>query len=249
MSWFNAKLLRWLVGLGLLFVIWVAVSLRDRVDVLALQSLIESAGYCAPLVFIVIYASATVLFLPGVVLTLLGGALFGPVWGALWSLTGATLGAALAFRLARYLGADWVRQRAGVSIAGVQDGVAREGWRFVALVRLVPLFPFVLLNYALGLTRIPFFTYVLATAVFMSPLTLAYSWLGYAGRATVTGGEDVVRTVLIALTLLALLLLLPPWIRRFRSQSRAEVLTLQLDTANEAANLGARSAPEQDARP
>jgi uncharacterized membrane protein YdjX (TVP38/TMEM64 family) len=95
-----------------------------------------------------------VAFLPGAVFGLAGGALFGPVWGSLWNLIGATLGATLAFLAARYTAGDWVARRTGARLKALVEGVEAEGWRFVAFVRLVPLFPFNLLNYALGLTRI-----------------------------------------------------------------------------------------------
>ena len=85
---------------------------------------------------------------------MVGGALFGPLWGTLWNLSGATLGATLAFAIARYLGADWVARRAGERLVRLIRGVEEEGWRFVAFVRLVLLFPFNLVNYAFGLTRI-----------------------------------------------------------------------------------------------
>ena len=109
----NKNVVRWLLGLALVSVIGLAVAVRDRFDVAALQTWVESAGSAAPLAFIALYAAATVLFLPGSVITLAGGVLFGPVWGTLWSLTGATLGAALAFLIARYLGGDWIARRAG----------------------------------------------------------------------------------------------------------------------------------------
>ena len=83
------------------------------------------------------------------------GALFGPLWGTVVNLVGGTLGAALAFLAARYLAADWVARRAGGRLRQVVEGVEAEGWRFVALVRLVPLIPFNLAKYALGLRRIP----------------------------------------------------------------------------------------------
>jgi uncharacterized membrane protein YdjX (TVP38/TMEM64 family) len=78
-------------------------------------------------------------------------------------------------------------------------GVEREGWRFVAFVRLVPLFPFNLLNYALGLTRIRLSHYIITTFIFMAPAGAAYTYLGYAGRELAGAGEDVVRKALLAL--------------------------------------------------
>ncbi|HGG58736.1 MAG TPA: TVP38/TMEM64 family protein [Gammaproteobacteria bacterium] len=92
-----------------------------------------------------------------------------------------------------------------------------EGWRFVAFVRLVPLFPFNLLNYALGLTRIPLLHYVIASYLFMAPGAVAYTWLGYVGREALAGSEGMVKKALLALALLAGAAFLPRMIRRFRS--------------------------------
>ena len=208
---------RLLLVVALLAAIAAAIAWRERFDAAALQAWVQGAGAAGPLLFIAVYALATVLFLPGSVITLAGGALFGPLWGTLWNLSGATLGAAMAFLIARYLGADWVARRAGPRLTRLNEGVAAEGWRFVAFVRLVPLFPFNLLNYALGLTRVPFGAYVLASWLFMLPGALAYTWLGYAGREALTGGEGLVRNGLIALALLAATAFLPRWISRLRA--------------------------------
>jgi uncharacterized membrane protein YdjX (TVP38/TMEM64 family) len=170
-----------------------------------LQSWVESAGMAGPLLFMAIYALATVLFLPGSLITLAGGALFGPLWGTVWNLTGATWGAAMAFLIARYLGADRVARRTGPRLQKLNDGVASEGWRFIAMVRLVPLLPFNLLNYALGLTRVSFLTYVLASWIFMLPGAFVYTWLGHAGRDALAGGDGMLRNITIAVSLLAIM--------------------------------------------
>ncbi|MFZ5485350.1 MAG: VTT domain-containing protein [Pseudomonadota bacterium] len=225
----NGKLIRLSLGLGLLAAIAAAIAWRDRFDAAGLQAWVDGAGPAGPLLFMALYALATVLFLPGSVLTLAGGALFGPLWGTLWNLTGATLGAALAFLVARYLGADWVARRAGPRLQSLNDGVSAEGWRFVAFVRLVPLFPFNLLNYALGLTRIPFLAYVLATWLFMLPGALAYTWLGHAGRAALAGGEGLIRNGLIALALVAAVAFLPRLVRKLREPAMLPVASLKQD--------------------
>jgi uncharacterized membrane protein YdjX (TVP38/TMEM64 family)/rhodanese-related sulfurtransferase len=242
----SKALLRALLGLLLLAAVGAAIAWRDRFDAAGLQAWVEGAGAAGPLVFIGLYALVTVLFLPGSVITLAGGALFGPVWGTLWNLAGATLGAALAFLIARYLGADWVARRAGPRLTRLNEGVSAEGWRFVAFVRLVPLFPFNLLNYALGLTRIPFAAYVLATGVFMLPGAIAYTWLGYAGREALAGGEGLVRNGLIALALLAATAFLPRWVRQLRAQPMLDVSALQqqLKAGDAVLVLDVRSAAE-----
>lgn len=205
-----ALLLLLATGIGL------AVVYRDHFDASALEAWVSSAGAAGPLLFMALYALATVFFLPGSVLTLAGGALFGPVWGTLYNLTGAALGASLAFALARYLASDWAERRSGGRIRQLKLGVESEGWRFVAFARLVPLFPFNLLNYALGLTRIRFFHYLLATYIFMLPGAIAYTYLGYAGREAIAGGEGLIQKGLLALALLAAVAFLPRLVMRLR---------------------------------
>jgi len=210
------KLRRWAVAVALLVAIGVAAAYRDRIDPDAVRGWLAGLGPATPLLFILLYAVATLLFLPGTPLTLAGGAPFGPLWGTVYNLTGATLGATLAFLVARHLGGDWAARKSGPRLQRLVAGVEAEGWRFVALVRLVPLFPFNLLNYALGLTRIPLRAYALATAVCMAPAAAAYTYLGYAGREAAAGGAGAIRKGLLALGLLAAVALLPRLVRRLR---------------------------------
>jgi uncharacterized membrane protein YdjX (TVP38/TMEM64 family) len=165
----------------------------------------------------VLYACSTVLFVPGSILTLAGGVLFGPVWGTLWNLTGATIGATAALLISRHIGADWVRRRIGERLERLIRGVEDEGWRFVAFVRLVPLFPFNLVNYALGLTRIGTVQYAATSFVCMAPGALAYTYLGYAGRAAALGEAGAIHKALLALALIAAAGFLPRLVRRFRA--------------------------------
>ena len=194
---------------------WLALN-RQHFDPALAERWIHDLGAWAPLGFVVIFAVGTVLVVPGTIFGLVGGALFGPVWGTALNLVGATLGATLAFLAARYLAADWARRNAGASLERLISGVETEGWRFVAVVRLVPLLPFALLNYALGLTRIPLAQYIIATLVCMTPGTLAYTYLGYAGREAFAGGGMLLRTRLIALGLLALAAFIPRIVKRLR---------------------------------
>lgn len=211
----------------------VALWLGQSLDVTIIVQQVGELGPLAWLAFMLIYALATVLFLPGSVLTLAGGSLFGPVLGTFVNLTGATLGATLAFLLSRYLASDWVEQKTGGRLKQLKDGVEGEGWRFVAFVRLVPLFPFNLLNYALGLTRIKFLHYLIATYVCMLPGAFAYTYLGYAGREAVAGGEGLIQKGLLALALLAVVAFLPRIISRFRQGP-----TLSIEELNERMNRG-----------
>jgi len=214
----KANLIRALVFILVLAGIVVGYLYRDSLNVDALESWVANAGVAGPLVFILIYIVGTILFFPGAVLTLAGGAIFGPVWGTLYNLTGATIGAGFAFLLARYLASDWVEQKAGGRLAQLKGGVEEEGWRFVAFVRLVPLFPFNVLNFALGLTRIKFLHYFITSYICMFPGAIAYTYLGYAGREAVAGGEGLIQKGLLALALIAVSLFLPRVIKRMRNK-------------------------------
>ena len=211
-----SRVVRLLLILGLLVSMTLAIVYRDRFDAAALEVWINDAGVLAPVIFILIYALATVLFLPGSVITLAGGALFGPVLGTFCNLTGATLGAVLAFLISRYLASGWIADKAGGRVRQLINGVEGEGWRFVAFVRLVPLFPFNLLNYALGLTRIRFLHYLIASYIFMLPGAMAYTYIGYAGREAIGGSEGLIQKILIALALLGVVAFLPRIIGNIR---------------------------------
>ncbi len=207
---------RILLLLGIVAAIaWAAVN-RDRLDIEAFDAWLSGLGLLAPLAYLALYAAGTVAFLPGALFALAGGALFGPVWGSLLNLVGATIGASLAFLIARYLAGDWVAARTGGRLKRLIDGVEAEGWRFVAFVRLVPLFPFNLTNYALGLTRISLRSYAITSFICMAPGAIAYTWLGHAGREALSGDASAIRYGLLALGLLAAIAFLPRLTRRLR---------------------------------
>ena len=201
---------------GIAIAIVTGLLLRDTVSREALTSWLDGLGPWAGAVFMVAYAIGAVAFLPGLVFTITGGALFGPVLGTLFSLIGATAGATLAFLAARHGAGDWVAQRTGHRLERLQAGIDREGWRFVALVRLVPIVPFNLLNYALGLTRLRLGTYVLTSFTAMAPGALAYVWVGHAGRQAIAGGGNVLQSVVVALALIAAIAFIPRLIRSLR---------------------------------
>ncbi|MBT4939585.1 MAG: sulfurtransferase, partial [Rhodospirillaceae bacterium] len=194
-----------------------AAQYRAALNTETLSTTLESFGIWGPIVFIVLFALATIAFLPGLVFALAGGLMFGPFMGTAYNLTGATIGAVLAFMAARYLASDWVREKAGPRLNRIVQGVEDEGWRFVAFTRLVPLFPFNFLNFALGLTRISLLHYSGATIICMVPGTLAFSYLGHAGGEAATGNETAIRNGLIALGLLAMIVFLPRLVKKIRA--------------------------------
>lgn len=189
---------------------------RDDWDPQALLTWVQTHGALAGLAFAALYALLTVLMLPGSVLTIASGAIFGPVLGVIYSLTGATLGAALAFLIARYIARDAVKARAGPQLTALMQGIQQDGWRFIALLRLVPLFPFNLVNYASGVTPIKLWTYTWASFVFMTPGAIAYVYVGVAGHAAAQGDGNLITHIGIALSLLGVMLWLPSLARRWR---------------------------------
>ena len=226
----------------------LVVTYRDQLDATAIQNWIEEAGNAAPLLFMFVYIVGTVFFLPGAVLTLLGGALFGPVLGTAYNLTAATIGAMLSFLVARYLASDWVEKKTGGKLKQLMHGVENEGWRFVAFTRLVPLFPFNLLNYGLGLTKIKFSHYSIATYIFMLPGATAYTYLGYIGKEAATGGEGLIQKAMLALALLGLVAFLPRLIGSIRKGAMLSVANLKqrIDTGEDILLLDVRTAEDYD---
>lgn len=200
----------------LLAVVALAIRYRDVLSMEAIERWTRESGPWAPVVFMLAYAVSTVLFFPAVPITLAGGALFGPLWGTVYNLLGATVGAMLAFAVSKYLASAWVRRMMGGRLKKLYDGVEAEGWEFVAFTRLVPIFPFNALNYALGLTPIKFTHYAVATLIFMLPSAFAYTYLGYAGRGIFTDGEGTLQKILIAIGILALAAFLSRVVHKLR---------------------------------
>jgi uncharacterized membrane protein YdjX (TVP38/TMEM64 family) len=153
---------------------------------------VRDLGWAGPIVFMAGYLVAELLLVPASLLTLAAGALFGVAPGTVYVLISATVGAGIAFLLARHSLRRRVEgwMRGNPRFAAIDEAIAREGWKIVFLLRLSPAFPFVILNYALGLTRIRFVDYLWAS-VGMIPGTLLYT---YSGRvvgdlATLTAGR------------------------------------------------------------
>lgn len=161
-------------------------------------------------IFIATYCVVTGLSLPGAaILTLAGGFLFGSVLGTVLVNIGATTGATLAFLAARYLLRDWVEQKFGDRLGSIQEGFSKNAFSYLMTLRLIPLFPFFLVNMVSGLTRVSVATYVAATAIGIIPGSFVYA---YAGRqlGTINSLKEIASpNVLLAFTLLGLLALAP----------------------------------------
>lgn len=160
---------------------------------------VAGVGPAGILLFIGLYIVACLLMLPGSILTLGAGALFGLLPGFLAVLTGATLGSAGAFLTGRYLAREWVARKiaANPRFRAVDEAVGREGWKIVLLTRLSPVFPFNILNYSYGLTKVRLRDYFLASMTGMMPGTLLYTYLGsLAGDLAALGAGRAQRTPL-----------------------------------------------------
>ena len=179
-----------------------------------LNAWFDGLGWWAPAVFILLWIAASVLFLPGLAITIVGGLVFGAVWGTVWTTVGANLGAVAAFLIGRYAARGIVEGlvEKNQALKKIDEGVKHQGWRMLMVTRLLPIFPFNVQNYVYGLTEIPLRTYVLVTLPCMLPATIAYN---FAAGSVRTG--DLGKTLWylgIAAVFFVLLSLVPGWVRK-----------------------------------
>jgi uncharacterized membrane protein YdjX (TVP38/TMEM64 family) len=153
---------------------------------------IDSLGSWGAIAFIVLYIFATVAFLPGSILTLGAGVVFGVFFGSVYVFIGATLGAIAAFLVGRYLARDWIAQKiaGNQKFKAIDQAVGQEGFKIVLLTRLSPIFPFFLLNYAYGITGVSLKDYAIAS-VGMIPGTITFVYIGsLAGNLATLGTQS-----------------------------------------------------------
>lgn len=224
MTW-NRRAGRWVIlgvaGLAVALFFWLDLgrwltlgAIQANRD--ALLAWTQGHGAAAVALFIVLYCAQTALSLPGAtVFSLAGGFLFGTLPGALFVNVGATSGATLAFLAARYLFRDAVERRFGATLKPIQEGFARDGFNYLLTLRLIPIFPFFLVNLVSGLTRIGTGSYVLATAVGIVPASLVYCNAGRQLGGLNSLGDVASPRVLGAFALLGLLALAPVVYRRW----------------------------------
>jgi uncharacterized membrane protein YdjX (TVP38/TMEM64 family) len=158
---------------------------------------VSGLGAWGVLLYILIYILACVLLLPGSILTLGAGVLFGVVKGSMVVSVAATSGATCAFLVGRYLARGWVAEKIAryPRFQAIDEAVGREGWKIVGLTRLSPVFPFNLLNYAYGLTRVSLRDYFWASWIGMLPGTVLYVYLGaLAGDLALLGTQERARS-------------------------------------------------------
>ena len=206
----NKSIFKWiLIAVGVFSLIVVANSLgiTEKINNI-LQSAIDwvdRLGTVGFLVFIAIYILATIFLLSGAVLTLGAGTIFGVVNGSILVSVASTLAATVAFLIGRYLARDWVAKQIEnqPKFKAINAATEREGWKIVGLTRLSPVFPFVFLNYAFGLTKVSLQDYVIASWIGMMPGTIMYVYLGSIGKAASGGGKTPAEWALFVVGLLA----------------------------------------------
>ncbi len=169
---------------------------------------LENHPVLAPFAYFLVYVAAVIGFMPGSVITLVGGALFGPILGLIYVSLASTTAAAIAFLIARYLAADWVERKASGRLETVKEGIDKQGWRF-------------------GLTGIKFWTYVWVSWVAMLPGTFAYVYLGFAGQKVAVGGVGLKKLIAIVGTAIGLIILvsmIPKWVKQWQEDEIEEIV-------------------------
>lgn len=146
-----------------------------------LQDVIRQSGLFGYALYILVFIVAALSLIPGSILVIVGGILFGPLVGTLISLLAATVASALSFLLARWLGRELLLKHAGhtATFQAIEKGIAHSGIDFLILTRLVPLFPYNIQNYAYGLTAIPFWSFTLISAVTTLPGIFIYTLMSH----------------------------------------------------------------------
>ncbi len=185
---------KWIaVGAAVIFLVLAARLLPVQEWLKGFETWVQGLGPAGMLLYAAVYVGAVLLFVPGIVLTLGAGFLFGLGWGIVVVSVASTLAAALAFVIARYLARGTVERlaRNNPKFAAIDRAIGKEGWKVVALLRLSPLVPFSLSNYLYGLTSVRLGPYVATSWAAMLPATVLYVYLGAAGR---TIGEKAPRS-------------------------------------------------------
>lgn len=199
------------IGLFCIIATVIGIVLLSGIDRSQLQLWLQQMGMWAPVLYILIYSIATIFILPSTPLNLTGGAIFGAVWGTVWTSIAAILAAILAFGFSRTIGRSLVEQR----LAGKWESIDREmqqgGFFYMFAIRLLPLIPYGIVNFAAGLTSIKFRDYLLGTLLGTVPGILPFVMMG-AGLTALKQGD--VLPMLVGLALTGMLVGTATWYRR-----------------------------------
>lgn len=206
----NKNLIKISIFIAILITIVITIKglrLDQFLEKERLQNWIGSFGKAGPIAYIILFSITPSLFLPGLPVTVAGGIVFGPLWGTIYASIGSTIGACLAFLIARYFARSQIENLLTGKLQAIDAGVEKKGWIFIAITRLIPLFPFNLLNYAFGLTKIKFRDYAIASWIFMLPGTAAYTIFSSSLLDAIHG--RVSKELIIGIVLLAFISAIP----------------------------------------
>ncbi len=197
------------IALLAFFLLCVFTPLQTFLNPTLFKNFISQYEGHIEIIFIAIYTGLTIIGVPGTILTIVGGCLFGLWYGTFISIISATLGALFAFLTARYLFQDFAQRKFKKSkrLTKYQKAVLKRPFSFVLITRLIPISPYNLVNYLFGLTSINWLDYTFATFIGVIPGCLAYTWIGVSGEEAMSGGNRL--SLFLALTFLALLSVIP----------------------------------------
>lgn len=187
----------------------------------ALGHFLESAGFWAPMIFMLVYAAGICLFVPGTLLTALGAAIFGAYWGFLYVWIGAMIGASAAFGVGRTLGREFAASMIGDRLKKYDDGIERNGFATVLYLRLV-YFPFTAMNFGMGLTKVRFLDYFFGTALGIIVGTFIFTFfIGTLKEVWASGdwGQLISFKVFFSVALFVFSLFIPKIIAMFRKEN------------------------------
>ncbi len=217
------KFIIFILILVLAFIIFKFTPLKQYVEKEALLSFLENlkGEWWGPLVFILIYGIGCVFALPGSLLTLAGGAIFGTAYGTLFNVLASNLGATLAFLMARFLGRDFVANlMKGGKLAQLDDSIEKNGFKTIFRLRLIPIFPFNGLNFGSGFSKVKYRDYLFGSLLGMLPGTFIYTYFGDSVLSGVTGAsQKAFINLAIASVLLIGISFLPTIISKIKKNS------------------------------
>ena len=158
--------------------IWFSRAYLD-INPTDIKEWILSFGMWAPILYILLYTIRPLIFFPASVLSITGGLAFGAWMGTIYTVIGATLGAVVAFLVARKLGSGLIKEKANAGkVEQIQQQLEKNGFIYVLIFRLLPIFNFDLISYAAGLSKVRLLSFFLATLIGIIPGTFAYNFLG-----------------------------------------------------------------------
>ncbi|NET42224.1 TVP38/TMEM64 family protein [Okeania sp. SIO2B3] len=198
------------------------------------QTWLERAGIWAPIIYIVIYTIATILVLPSTALNLAGGAIFGPWIGTLWTSVAAIIAAIIAFYYSRTIGREWISQKLAGRWQAMDAEMCQGGLFYMFAIRLLPIIPYGLVNFAAGLTSVSFKDYLLGTTLGTVPGVLPFVMLGSSGLTALKTGD--VLPLIGALSLIAMLVGGATWYRRRRSLPKKVIEEINKSSSSDLSN-------------